>query len=287
MSPFQLGAALVTLAAALVALSAREIRLSLAGLVVSLACATLVADPLPSPLAVLVRLVAALLGAQLVLVALRGRRTAMAAAPLGLPSALLAACAAFVVGYATSGVGSPAAGPAEATAVGFALAVLAIGPLLLGRDIVRVGLGLALFVTAIELVRTGLSGTPGALEQVIYAGLTVATLGVTSTVAQLAIVAGHEPSLAGEAGWTTLFEAHRLAAPAALPAAGPSGSGPGRGRGRPGRIRPRTDAHQLTIEERLGRAESGRAESDAPAPTSPADPGSPVEPAGPGPGARQ
>ena len=72
MSPFQFGAALAIVAGAVVALSGRDVRLILAGLVVSLGVSPLLADPLPSPLAVAARLAAALLGAQLLLVALRG-----------------------------------------------------------------------------------------------------------------------------------------------------------------------------------------------------------------------
>ena len=163
MSPFQFGAALAVVAGAVVALSARDIRLILAGLVVSLGVSPLVADPLPSPIAVAARIAAALLGAQLLLVALRGTPAPTRAGALGPWSPALAAVAAGVVGYATSGVGSPAVGPPLATAAGFGLVTLALGPILLGRDVLRVGLGMILLVTAAELIRTGLAGTPGPL----------------------------------------------------------------------------------------------------------------------------
>ena len=55
MSPFQFGAEIATAAivvGAVVALSARDVRLILAGLVVSLGVSPLLADPLPSPLAI-------------------------------------------------------------------------------------------------------------------------------------------------------------------------------------------------------------------------------------------
>ena len=45
-----------------------------------------------------------------------------------------------------------------------------------GRDILRVGLGLVLLLSAALLIRTTLGGTPDQLEQVLSAGL-VATLG--------------------------------------------------------------------------------------------------------------
>jgi hypothetical protein len=245
MSPFQLGAALVTLAGALVALSVRDLRLGLGGLVVAMAAAALVADPLPSPLAVAVRLVAAGLGAELVLIAVREGPADVTRSPTGPLSPLLAAAAAFVVGYATSGVGSPAAGPPEATAAGFGLAALAIGPLVYGRDVVRVGLGMALLVTALELVRAGLAGTPTAVEQLATAGLSLAVLGLTAVLARAALAANHSIAIEGEGQRTTLFEAHPVAAGAP---ASP------RGLRRPAAApRPDGAAHQLTLEERLRR----------------------------------
>lgn len=247
MSPFQLGAALVALAGAVVALSARDVRVALGGLIVTMSAATLVADPLPSPLAVAIRLVAALLGAEFVLIALRGRVDQASAPALGPVGPLLAALAAFIVGYATSGVGSPAAGPPEATAAGFGLMALALGPLLLGRDALRVGLGLALLVTATDMVRAGLAGTPSGLEQLATAALTLAVLGATAVLCTSALGSSGELSIADRAPRMTLFEAH----PLSVPMPGSAGQ-----RGRRPAAAPRADgaAHQLTLEERLSRS---------------------------------
>src|SRR6478735_3649857 len=71
-----------------------------------------------------------------------------------------------------------------AAAAGFALAALSILPVLNGRDILRIGLGLLLLLTGALLVRTSLGGTPAELEDILTAGL-VATLG--GAVAILAI----------------------------------------------------------------------------------------------------
>ena len=253
MSPFQLGAALGVVGGAVLALSVRDTRLILAGLVLSLGLAPLLADPVPSPVAVATRLVAAVLGAQLVLVALRGSPARVKGAALGPISPLLAAVAAGIVGYSASGVGSPAVGPPIATAVGFGLATLGLGPLLLGRDVLRVGLGMILLVTAAELVRAGLAGTPGALEQVVVAGLTVAILGATAAIAASALAAGHSLAVDGSAPRETLFEAHPLAVAAAGPAGGPSRRRPAGRRSATPAAAPRRDAaaHQLTLEERL------------------------------------
>jgi hypothetical protein len=238
---------------AVVALSARDTRLILAGLVVTLGLAPLLADPIPSPIALAARLVAALLGAQLLLVALRGSPARTRGAALGPVGPALAAVAACVVGYSASGVGSPAVGPPIATAVGFGLATLALGPLLLGRDVLRIGLGMILLVTSAELVRAGLAGTPGALEQVVAAGLTVAILGATAAIAGTALTSGHNLAVDGSAPRETLFEAHPLAVAAGLPAGTPLRRSPAGRRGTTPAAAPRRDAaaHQLTLEERL------------------------------------
>jgi hypothetical protein len=63
-----------------------------------------------------------------------------------------------------------------ASATGFAVATLAVLPLLTGRDLLRLGVGLVLLLHAGLLVRTALGGTPVVLEQLVTAGL-VAALG--------------------------------------------------------------------------------------------------------------
>jgi hypothetical protein len=259
-SPVQLGAALVLLAGALIAVSARDPRWILGGLVVSVGLAALVADPLPTVLAIAIRLVAALLGAELVLLAVRGVPVPSYGAPLGPVTAALAGAAAVVVGYAASGVGSPAAGPPLASGVGLGLATIAIGPLLLGRDIVRIGSAMALLVTAAELVRAGLAGTPGPLEQGVIALVTIGILAATAAIVASALHAGHDLAVSGGIIRETLFEAHPLGVPKR------ASSEPDSQRKAPGRgpaARPRRDAaaHQLTLEERLRR--TGPAEEPA------------------------
>ncbi len=282
MSPFQLGAALVVLAGALVALSARDLRLVLGGLVVAASAAGLVADPLPSPLALACRIIATLLGAELILVAVRGRVRETGAPPLGPVGPALAAVAAFIVGYAAAGLGSSAVGSAEltavgpgaATAAGFGLATLALGPVLLGRDLLRIGAGLTLLVTGTALVRAGLAGTPGSLEQLAWAAATLAVLGVTAVLASSALAVGPSLVIDDGAPRTTLFDAHRLTGTLAGPLArlpgGPQVGSPHSQAGLSGRRRPAgshpAGAHQLTLEERLQRpadpADEGLASSE-------------------------
>jgi hypothetical protein len=73
-----------------------------------------------------------------------------------------------------------------AAAAGFALAALAVLPVVTGRDILRIGIGLSLLLGGALLVRASLGGTPDSLEELMTAGL-VATLG--GAVAILAIAA--------------------------------------------------------------------------------------------------
>ena len=275
MSPFQFGAALAILAGGLLAISARDPRWIAGGLAAALGLASVVADPLPSVLAVAIRAVAALLGAYLLFLALRtgDDRTPRVAAPqlagrpLGPVTPALAALAAALVGYASSGVGSPGMGPAVATAAGLGLATLAVGPLLLGRDIVRVGTGVALLATAAELVRAGLAGTPGALEQAVTAGLSVAILGSLATIVGLARRAGHDLSLDANLPRETLFEAHPLGVVGQRVAGRAVRRAPRAARPV---AQPRRDAaHQLTLEERLRL--TGAPAEDAASDAAPAD----------------
>ncbi len=271
MSPFQLGAALVLLAGALVAVSARDPRWILGGLVVCIGLAAVVADPLPSILAVAIRLVAAVLGADLVLLAVRGAPDPTQGAPLGPLSVALAGAAAVVVGYASSGVGSPAAGPALATAAGLGLATIAVGPLLLGRDIIRIGAGMALLATAAELVRAGLAGTPGPLEQAVIGLVTAGILGVTAAVVASALRAGNGLAVTGGTIRETLFEAHPVAAPRRA-SSDPEVRQRMAGRGPAARPRRDAAAHQLTLEERLRRTGPADEPAAAAGPPAPPDP---------------
>ena len=60
------------------------------------------------------------------------------------------------MGYGSHGLGAPTDGPAIASAAGFALAALAVLPVVTGRDILRIGIGLCLLLSGALLVRVGL-----------------------------------------------------------------------------------------------------------------------------------
>ena len=193
MNPALVGVALAVVIGAVVAGSARNARTAIFGLVVTMVGAPLLADPAAAPLGLAARLVAAVLAGYLLWVATRGPHVRTAGSLVGWPTDAFLAAAAAVVGYGSQGLGAPAAGPEVAAAAGFALAALAIVPVVTGRDILRVGLGLCLLLGGALLVRTSLGGTPDQLEELLTAGL-VATLG--GAVAVLA-VAARSDGLAG------------------------------------------------------------------------------------------
>lgn len=173
--------------AAVVAVSARDGRLVAIGLVGALSLGPLVADPLPDPLAVAARIVAAALAVYIVRAVLR-EAPPTRGSRLGWPAEAAAAAAAFAAGIGAHAFAGGGEGPAAAVAGGFALTTLAVAPLADGRDMVRLGIGLLLLVASADLVRTGFVGTPSALEEVVVAGAVVAA-GVAAAV----LAVGAEP----------------------------------------------------------------------------------------------
>jgi hypothetical protein len=208
-------ASFVTVAGALVAITGRDARIALGGLVVALVTAPVLADPPPEPAAVGVRVVAALLGGYLLFMTLRDTSAATRGSLAGLPAETLAAAAAYVIGYGTSGLGSAPLGPAAASAAGFALAVISVAPIVRGADVFRLGVALAILVTGAELVRVGLAGTPAPLEQLMTAGLTVGLLGTVAVLCANTVAATGGLALRNEPRRSALFEAHPITPTAA------------------------------------------------------------------------
>ena len=190
MNPALAGVALAVVLGAVVAGSARSARTAILGLVVTMVGAPLIAEPLPDVFALAARLVGALLAGYLLWIATRGHNVRTAGSLLGWPTDAFVAVAGAAVGYGSHGLGAPTSGPAVASAAGFALAALAVLPVVTGRDILRVGLGLGLLLGGALLVRTGLGGTPDALEEVLTAGLVAALGGTVAILAASAYADG-------------------------------------------------------------------------------------------------
>lgn len=192
MNPIVAIAAIVVVGAAVVAVSARDARTVVLALAVALLVSPVIADPLTAPVGLAARLVGAILGAYLLWIAARDDASVRQAhAPtggsrIGWPAEFLVAVSAAIVGMSAHGLGAPAGGPALASAVGFAVAALAVLPVLTGRDVLRVAIGCMLLLDAGLLVRTALGGTPGPMEQLLAAVLLVGVAGCAAALGKAA-----------------------------------------------------------------------------------------------------
>ena len=191
MNPILAGVALAVVAGSVAAVSTREARTGVLAVALVLVVSPLIAEPLAAPPGLAARLIGAILAAYLLWIVVRGGPGAAVAPPetggsrIGWPAEALIAAAAAIAGFAAHGLGAPAGGPPLASAAGFAVAAIAVTPVLTGRDALRVGLGLLLLLDAALLVRVGLGGTPGSLEALLTAGLT-ASLGGALAIAAMA-----------------------------------------------------------------------------------------------------
>jgi hypothetical protein len=186
-NPALAGVALAVVLGAVVAGSGRSARTAVLGLIVAAVGASFVAEPLPDTLGLAGRLIGVMLGGYLLWIASRGSLSGMdprtGGSRLGWPVELLIAAAAAVVGFGSHGLGAPPAGPSAAQAAGFALVALSVAPMINGRDALRVGIGLNLLIGGAILVRTGIGGTPDALEQLVIAGLLAVLGGSVAAIA--------------------------------------------------------------------------------------------------------
>jgi hypothetical protein len=170
-------AALVASGGAL-AVSAREPRLAALGTLVALVGSAYVEDPLPGPLSLGARLAGTVLAGYLVWIALRRAPSPLRAGGFRVPGAFAIAVAAFAAGWLTATALGPALGlghgegpstsgaaaslaagsPVSCAALGaaFALVALAAGPVLLARDVLRLGLALMLLIAAADLAGNAL-----------------------------------------------------------------------------------------------------------------------------------
>ena len=198
-------AALVAAGGAL-AVSAREPRVAALGTLVALVGAAYVEDPLPGPLSLAARLVGTVLAGYLVWIALRQAPSPLPVRGFRVPGALAIAVAAFAAGWLTAatlgatlglgpGDGPSAGGAATALAAGspvpcaalgaaFALVALAAGPVLLARDVLRLGLALLLLIAAADLAGNALgvgADAPADLALAILTALAGAAVAVVVT----------------------------------------------------------------------------------------------------------
>jgi hypothetical protein len=219
-------------AGAVVAVSTRESGVAPIGLAVCLVAAALLADPLPSAAILGVRVTAALLAATLIRWASRDGPRQLS--PLGWPAEALLATAGAIGGMgiavglasivAAAGVipgaleGPTGPGGLDGGAVGdvvsgglvgslaltsmaltigagTALLVLGASPMVHGQPGIRRAIGLVLVAQAVLLLRLGVAGPAGDLEEIARAALLVAC---AATGAALARAAANQESRGGE-----------------------------------------------------------------------------------------
>src|SRR5918993_344818 len=206
MTPLLVLVAVLVVAGAVAAVAAATPRLAVLGLLVALVGSAYVAEPLPSPIALGARLAGSTLGVYLVWFAFgRAPRMLPASSAGWLGSAAIAGVA-FAAGFlaadrlgVTLGGGSPEGPgiggiatalvdgslvPRVAGGAALALTVLGIPAVGLGRDTLRVGIGLLLLLAATGLVGNALSGRPDAVRDLALGILTaVAGAGIASLIA--------------------------------------------------------------------------------------------------------
>jgi hypothetical protein len=192
MNPALAGVALAVIVGAIVAVSAREARTAVLGLAITMIAAPVLADPIAATSGIAARVVAAVLAIYLLWMAVRDGEAPTGGSRLGWAAEAALAAAAAIVGFDQHGLGAVGLGPAIAQAAGFALAALAVAPLVNGRDILRIGVGLLLLMQGALLVAIGLDGTPSVLAEIITAGLMVGLGGAIAVLATAARFDGTE-----------------------------------------------------------------------------------------------
>ena len=201
MNPVLAGVALVVAAGAVIAVSAREARAGLIGLAVTLVIAPFLAEPEPALTTLAARVVGAALTAYLLRAASSKVRDedrakvpgagddSPAGSRLGWPAEAAFALTAGIIGanvaagMATLVPGGPGfeagdlaalvAPAAVASAAGFALVVLGLVPTFTGAGALATTTGALILFQGVFLVRTGLAGPPGDLEQLAGVALLV------------------------------------------------------------------------------------------------------------------
>ena len=148
-------AAIVAIAGAVAAILATDSRLTTAGTAAALLAAPFVADPLPQPLGLSVRLVGAGLAAYLLWTSMRQAAPLLGPLPLAGRGEAAFVLAAAAIGFLADAVTSEALGPTAALAAGGALLVAGLDLLAFGEDGLRLGSGALLALTGASLVLGG------------------------------------------------------------------------------------------------------------------------------------
>jgi hypothetical protein len=148
-----------------------------AGLFLAMVAAPLVSSPEPTYTALVFRGLGALLAAYLLWAATRNGSISSEGSAVGVPAEVVAAAAAFCVGWYVIPV-KPLAGPLAAQAAGIALVVLALGPLA-GRNMLRGGVAIAVIALGISLLMEAWTVPASSLDQIVTTAVIVGIVGAT------------------------------------------------------------------------------------------------------------
>jgi hypothetical protein len=196
------------------AVAAATPRLAVLGLLLALAGAAYVVEPMPGPLALGVRLAGTTLGTYLVWIALRRAPGGLPASSMGWAGSAVIAIAAFTAGFLAAGtLGAALAGgspegpgtggvasaliagslvPRAALGASLALVALAVPPVVFARDTLRLGVGLLLVLAATGLASNALYGLPDPVEDLALALLTAGAGAGTAALVAASIRRGGE-----------------------------------------------------------------------------------------------
>jgi hypothetical protein len=170
-------AALAAVAGGVVAVTGRDSRLVAAGLFLAMVAAPLVSSPEPTYTALAFRLLGAVMVAYLLWAATRTDGISSEGSVIGAQAQVVAAVAAFCVGWYVVPV-KPLSGPLAAQAAGIALVVVALGPLA-GRNMLRSGVAIALMGLGISLLMEAWTLPSSSLDQILTTAVMVGIVGAT------------------------------------------------------------------------------------------------------------
>jgi hypothetical protein len=219
-------AAPAAVAGGVVAVTARNGRTVALGLAVAFVAAPLAASPLPGQLSLFARIAGALLAADLLWVGTRVNAVRSEGSAIGFAAEAAIAAAAFLIGLWIAPV-KPLPGLVTQQAAGLALVALAVIPIV-GRDVLRLGIGAGLLALGLSLLREAWLGPAASFEQFAVAALLVAILGATTVlVAPVAERSGDAEFGRVEEGLTALGPVAGAASAGPVAAAAGPTSGPG------------------------------------------------------------
>jgi hypothetical protein len=183
--------AILVAAAAALAVASRVPRQAALGLLVVLVGAPFLGDP-SAPVPLLSRIVGGVLAVYLLWIALRDAPARTRGSLVGWPAEGLTALVAFVAGWQlaaslatlsvepTTLADGPSLAVRGAAGAAAALGVLAVTPVLLSRDVLRLGIGLLLLLTSVDLARRAVGVADSPLGEI---ALAIATAVVGAAVA--------------------------------------------------------------------------------------------------------